>query len=220
MHSYLTPVVQRLTVERFHLLYYGLHAEGGTWRDTYWMGVPLMKCPLDLWLYQEIVYRVRPAVIVETGTAYGGSALYLAHLCDLLGTGAVISVDFIERPGRPTHPRLTYLTGSSTDPAMLAQITARIPAGGTVMVILDSDHSRDHVLQELHVYGPLVTPDSYLIVEDTNLNGHPVMTTLGPGPAEALEEYLKIDRGFVVDTTMSKFLMTFNPRGYLRKVAI
>jgi cephalosporin hydroxylase len=87
------------------------------------------------------------------------------------------------------------------------------------LVILDSDHSRDHVLTELRTYSPLVTPGQYLIVEDTNVNGHPVLSEHGPGPAEALVEFLDETDGFEVDRAREKFGMTFNPGGYLRRLA-
>lgn len=209
---------ERGTIERFHQLYFDARAFNLTWRSTYWLGTPLLKCPLDLWLYQEILHAVRPAVIIETGTAHGGSAHYLACLCDLLGHGRVITMDVISRPDRPQHPRITYLTGSSTDPALVDRVRGLVDEARPVMVLLDSDHSRDHVLAELEAYHQLVTPGSYLIVEDTNLNGHPVEPDHGPGPMEALEAFLPSHPEFVHDTTMDKFLLTFNPRGYLRRI--
>lgn len=216
--SYAAPAIERATIERFQRLYYGRHTTGGTWRDTFWLGVPTMKCPLDLWLYQEIIHATKPDVIVETGTAFGGSALYLAGVCALAGRGKVVTVDLDPRPNRPKHDRLICVTGSSTDPETVARVKEHIPDGGAVMVILDSDHAKRHVLAELHTYGGMVSPGCYLIVEDTILNGHPVVPDHGPGPMEAMEEYLKIDRSFLTDARMGKFLMTFNVRGYLRKI--
>jgi cephalosporin hydroxylase len=93
-----------------------------------------------------------------------------------------------------------------------------VAGADTVLVLLDSDHAKDHVLREIGVYGTLVTPGSYLVVEDTNVNGHPVEPEFGPGPMEAVEEFLRERRDFVVDETREKFYLTFNPRGYLRKV--
>lgn len=213
------PLTRRWTVERFQKLYYGLHTERGTWRDTYWLGHPIMKCPLDLWLYQEIIQSTRPNVIVECGTAFGASALYLAGICDLVGRGTVITVDIDVRPHRPEHARIVYIEGSSTDPATVARVREHIPAGARVMVILDSDHAKAHVLAELYTYGGMVSPGCYLVVEDTILNGNPVVPEHGPGPMEAMRDYLKVDRSFLTDERLGgKFLMTFNPKGYLRKV--
>lgn len=206
------------TVATFHEAFYAAHRSGGTWYATRWLGVPIWKNPLDLWIYQEILHDVRPELIVETGTAFGGSALYLAHLCDLLRWGEVISVDVKGQPGRPKHARLSYVLGSSVDPGIVAGI-AEQARGRRTLVILDSDHSRAHVLAELAAYAPLVSPGSYMIVEDTNVNGHPVLPDFGPGPWEAVEEFLATEPGkaFEVDARCEKLLMTFNPRGYLRR---
>jgi cephalosporin hydroxylase len=206
----------REVVDAFHRLYYD--APERTWQDTWFLGVATQKCPLDLWVYQEIVHRLRPELIVETGTAHGGSALYLATLCDLVGRGEVVSVDVLDLPGRPAHPRIRYIHGSSTDPAVVEEVRAAAEGKSPVMVVLDSDHSYAHVRGEIEAYAGLVTPGSYLVVEDTNVNGHPVALDFGPGPYEAVEELLARGEGFVVDESCEKFHMTFNPRGYLRRL--
>jgi cephalosporin hydroxylase len=131
----------------------------------------------------------------------------------------VVTIDIAEHPGRPDHDRITYVVGSSTAPETLARIIAEAEGAGDVMVVLDSKHSRDHVLNELRLYGPLVTPDSYIIVEDTNINGRPVMPDHGPGPHEAVEAFLAESDDFVRDRTREKFYLTFNPGGFLRRVA-
>jgi cephalosporin hydroxylase len=202
------------SVQGFHRLYY----DSGVYRHTFWRGVETQKCPLDLWIYQELIHELRPDVIVETGTFSGGSALYMASLFDLIGGGRVISVDLQPQPNLPTHPRITYISGlSSTAPEAVSKVKAMIGDGATVMVILDSDHRRDHVLDELRIYGKMVTPRQYLIVEDTNINGHPVLPEFGPGPMEAIDVYLKETKLFEIDSTREKFYMTFNPRGYLKR---
>jgi cephalosporin hydroxylase len=205
-------------VDGFHRLYYETGEAGGTWKDTRFLGVPAWKCPLDLWVYQELLHELAPDLIVETGTAHGGSALYLATLCETTGRGEVVSVDISEWPNRPSHPRLTYLTASSTDPAAVRRVAERARGLDTVLVVLDSDHRRDHVLAELRAYAPLVTPGSYLVVEDTNVNGHPVYEEFGPGPMEAVEDFLKDHDEFAVDPAREKFFFTFNPRGWLKKL--
>jgi cephalosporin hydroxylase len=199
--------------EAFHRLYY----DTAVWKDTYWLGVRAQKCPLDLWVYQEILHETRPDLILETGTAHGGSALYLASVCDLLGRGEVVTVDIHPVEGRPEHNRITYLAGSSTADEVVAELKRLVAGSERVLVILDSDHSRDHVLDELRIYSRFVTPGSYLIVEDTNVNGHPVMPEHGPGPMEALEQFLTETDEYEVDAAREKFFMTFNPRGFLRK---
>jgi cephalosporin hydroxylase len=201
-------------VAEFHRLYY----DSNVYRRTFWRGVETQKCPLDLWIYQEIIDELRPDVIVETGTFSGGSAYYLSSLFDMVGGGRVITVDIEPQPNRPTHPRITYISGfSSTASEAVTRVKQLIKPGEKVMVILDSDHSRGHVLDELRIYAPMVTPGQYLIVEDTNINGHPALPEFGPGPMEALDDYLREDRNFELDPGREKFFMTFNPRGYLKR---
>ena len=101
----------------FHRRYYETGEAGGTWKNTTFLGVTTWKVPLDLWVYQELLAELRPGLIIETGTAHGGSGLYLASLCETIGGGEVVSVDIGHWPGRPAHPRLTYLTAHSGDQA-------------------------------------------------------------------------------------------------------
>lgn len=216
--------------DRFHRLYFDSRLRGKTWMNTSWMGVPVRKCPMDLWTYQELIHELTPDVIIETGTQLGGSAYYFAQLCDLVGKGRVITIDIdtleesVRKEGRaipgarPEHGRIEYLHGSSTAPDILGQVIARIRPKDQVVVILDSDHQKDHVLKELHAYAALVTDQSYLIVEDTNLNGHPIQPDFGPGPMEAVEQFLQEHTEFVVDRSRENHLITFHPRGYLKKV--
>src|SRR3712207_4671527 len=117
---------ERSVVERFHRLYYTARQSGGTWFDTYWMGVPAWKCPLDMWIYQEILFETKPGFVIETGTAHGGSALFLAHMCDLLGKGRIVTIDIEEKPDRPSHDRITYLEGSSTSEIGRASCRERV----------------------------------------------------------------------------------------------
>ena len=203
----------RSIAEQFHELYY----DSWVWQNTYWLGVQTLKCPLDLWIYQEILFELHPQFIIESGTAAGGSALFLASMCDLLDQGRVVTVDLQANPQRPKHSRITYLEGSSTAENIVGEIKNIVGDDSPVMVILDSDHSRDHVLQELRLYSGLVTAGSYLIVEDTNVNGHPAMELHGPGPMEAVEAFLSETRQFAPDHEREKFFLTFNPKGYLKK---
>lgn len=208
--------------EAFHVLYYDDFEN--TWETTTFKGVKVLKNPMDLWMYHELIWRVRPNLIVETGTAHGGSALYLAHQLDMLGSdhkGHLISIDIHGRelyPNRPPHPRLTYVKGSSAEPALIDTIFRSVSHDDKIMVILDSDHRRDHVLMELKLLAPFVTRGSYLIVEDTNINGRPVVPIHGAGPAEALEAWLPEHPEFVPDPSCERLHLTFNPGGYLRKV--
>jgi cephalosporin hydroxylase len=212
---------ERRIVDEFHALYYRKwdFSRGGGTLDLQWMGFHTLKCPMDLWIYQEILVETEPDVIIETGTRFGGSAAYLASLCDLLGRGSVVTVDIKQLSGLPRHPRIDYILGSSTSAAVMAEVRRRIGPGERVMVILDSDHRRDHVLDELQAYHALVSPGCYLIVEDTNVNGHPVWPDHGAGPMEAVEAFLPSHPEFRVDLGRERFLMTMNPSGFLLRTA-
>ena len=187
------------------------------WTDTTWLGAQALKNPLDLWVYQEIMTETRPELIVETGTYRGGSAFYLASICDLLATGDVVSIDIEPlREDYPEHPRITYLGGrSSTDPDVLADVRARAE-GRRTLVILDSDHSQRHVEDELAEYAPLVHIGGYVIVEDSNIGQ--IRKDLLPGPLQAIEAFLARTDEFEIDRSREKFLITQNPSGYLRRV--
>ncbi len=203
-------------VDSFHRLYY--ESAEQTWQSTRWLGVEVQKCPLDLWIYQELLFDLRPQLIVETGTFQGGSAYYLASVCDLLGCGEIVTIDVTARPNRPDHPRITYVTASSTDPAVVDDLRETVRDLDSVLVILDSDHSATHVADELRLLSPLVTLGGYVVVEDTNVNGRPVLADFGPGPGEAVDEFLASTDEFVADASREKLFMTFNPSGYLRRV--
>ncbi|MDF5734215.1 MULTISPECIES: CmcI family methyltransferase [unclassified Nostoc] len=213
-----SQVTEKDIIQWFHQLYYNAAQQRGlTWQKTYWMGIPVYKCPLDLWIYQEIIFKIKPEIIIETGTLYGGSALFLAQMCDIIRNGEIVSIDIQERPNRPQHPRISYWLGSSTSDAMIEQVRRKTANKSSVVVILDSDHRAEHVLQELYLYSPFVTPGSYLIVEDTNINGHPVYSEYGPGPMEAVQAFMQEDSSFDIDQECEKLYLTFNPSGYLKK---
>jgi cephalosporin hydroxylase len=212
---------QKYVVEKFNFIYY--HGTGGAipFTTTSWLGVDALKCPVDMWIYQEILYKTRPDVIVECGVRFGGSTLYLAHLFDMMGgAGQVIGCDItLENVHAKVsaHPRITLVEGSSTDPEIVSSIARRCE-GKRTMVILDSDHSENHVTNELRAYSPLVTKGCYLIVEDTNVNGHPARPKHGPGPYEAVQGFLPTTSDFKVDRDCERLLITFNPSGYLLRV--
>ncbi len=203
---------------QFHRLFYDSAEFGGTWEDTYWMGYPSRKCPLDFWIYQEILFEIKPDIIIECGTSRGGSALFLAHICDILSKGRVITIDIESRNNLPVHPRIEYMVGSSIEDKIVNKIKDSIKVTDIVLVIRDSDHRKQYVIQELHIYSKLVTTGSYLIVEDSNLNGNPVAPEFGPGPQEAIQEFLQTNNNFKIDKSREKFYLTFNPNGYLKKI--
>lgn len=220
--SHLTGETRDVT-DAFHKAWYGsMH----TWGMTYWMGVATLKNPLDLWLYQEIIVALKPALIIETGTAFGGSALYCAQMMELayMSTMAGLIVTIDRDPAGPTpfHRRIMPVVGDSLAPETLWKVRQRVetvPAGRHVVVLLDSDHSAAHVRKELDAYAGFVTPQSYLIVEDTNVNGHPVLPDHGPGPHEAVDAFLVEHPEFATDPFCEKYLLTMNPGGWLRRAA-
>ena len=204
--------LDRVAVSRAHDALYLSDA----WTETSWLGAQALKNPLDLWVYQEIMFETRPELVVETGTYRGGSAFFLASICDLLGEGEVVSIDVEPvRDDYPEHPRITYLGGrSSTDPDVVAEVRARAE-GKRTLVVLDSDHSQAHVEDELAAYAPLVQVGGYVIVEDSNIGQ--IRKDLLPGPLEAIEAFLARTDELEIDRAREKFLITHNPSGYLRR---
>ncbi len=197
-----------------------------------WLGLPIIQFPQDIIATQEIVWETRPTVIVETGIARGGSMIFLASLLQLIGVGKVLGVDIDIRPHNrakieehPLHHRIHLIEGSSTAPEVLEAVRSQIGAEDRVMVILDSDHTHAHVLEELRLYAPLVTPGQYLIVADTVVEDIPHQThrprPWGPGnnPKTALGAYLQdVDRFEPDPYINAKLLETASPGGYLRCV--
>ena len=202
-------------VDQFHSLYYC--SPERTWNNTRWMGRRTMRCPLDLWVYQEILYEIKPDIVIETGTNEGGGVHFLASIMDVIGKGRVIGVDIEEVDNRAEHERISYLKGSSISSDIVKSISEMIDVGQVVLVILDSDHNMPHVLKEMEIYSAFVTKGSYMIVEDSNVNGHPIMPNWGPGPFEAIQRFLEENNSFEVDKNREKFYMSFNPNGYLKK---
>jgi cephalosporin hydroxylase len=195
----------------FNKLYYDLYKQ--TWCATSWKGIPVLKAPTDLWIYQEIITRLQPDLIIETGTMRGGSAVYLDDMCKLVNPkGRVITIDteFDKIDKRAFDSNVKFITGSSVDPAIVSEVKACIWAWGckSVMVILDSDHSESHVTNELNIYGKLVTKGSALIVEDT----------ISSEAKIAVEKWLPEHPEFTTDIECEKFMLTFNRGGYLEKV--
>ena len=197
--SALTPAQVQAATDSFHEIYY----RSLGWDHYTYLGYQIKQCPLDLQLYQELAFRLRPGFIVQTGVAGGGSILFFATLLDLIGAdpaAVVVGVDIeLSAQARTLeHPRIRLIEGSSTDPATVRAAEAELPRGGG-LVSLDSDHAAGHVLDELRIYQRLVGVGSYLVVEDANLNGHPVFPTFGPGPREAARAFLQEEPRFVVD---------------------
>lgn len=185
-----------------------------------WMGVLIIKHPIDLFKYQEILFETKPELIIETGTFAGGSALFLANMLDLICDGRVLSVDIASDRELPMHPRIDYLLGmSSIAPEVISHV-AKDADGKRCMVILDSAHNKKHVLEEMDAYSAFVTKGCYMIVEDSNTDGYFLGAgdINGEGPAEALKEWQPVNKGFEVDKGRENMGFTQNPGGYLRRV--
>lgn len=219
----MTPEQQKI-LDDFHKFYYGqfwklaenvpLHQPA---TDVNWLGSVPQKFPFDLMVYQEILWERRPALIIECGTCGGGSALFLASICELMHRGEVITIDREKLP-KALHAGITYVTQDVLNAELLVQLRKAVSIYCDVMVILDDDHKKDHVLQELDAYSQFVSVGQYLVVEDTNINGHPVFPSHGPGPWEALDEWLPNHPEFVPDKKREHFGITANPGGWLERV--
>lgn len=186
--------------------------------ETKYFGVTTFKSPLDFWVYQELLFETRPDYIVEIGNFHGGSALALAHLCDALGHGEIIGVD-ISHAGVPDlvrqHPRIRLIEGDACQ--SFPAVASLIGGNRNVMIIEDSSHTFENTLAVLRTFSPLVAPGHYFIVEDGiiqhGLDGGP-----SPGPYEAIEVFVRENGGFEIDRSRESFLITWNPKGYLKRI--
>lgn len=192
------------------------------WQKTTWMGVECLKWVGDMWNYQEILFDLKPSLVIEFGTCNGGSALFFAGVMRQIGEPfKVLSVDVSHERLDPAARRdsdIMFVESSSTLPAV-AELIQRLKSeySGKIFAILDSDHTMDHVLAEMKLLRPLLSAGDYLIVEDSVLNGHPVVPEWGPGPYEAVEAYEKeFPHDYKHDVAReNKFGLTFAPNGFL-----
>ncbi len=204
--------------ENYHLWYYNTEV----WQRTTFLGVPCLKSVSDMWNYQEILSALKPRLVVEFGTFFGGSALFFAEILSYLSPGArvlTVDVDHTNVPQRlHADKRIEFLQADSSSAAVAERIRElRGQFAGNVFFILDSNHAKDHVLRELIQLRSLTIAGDYVVVEDGNINGHPVLSGWGEGPYEALEEYFSNyphDYNRDIDRE-TKFGFTFAPRGFL-----
>ena len=198
-----------------------------------WMGRPIIQFPQDMIAMQEIIWKVQPDLIIETGIAHGGSLVYYASLLEMIGLdGYVLGIDIdIRRHNREaieTHPmykRIEMIEGSSVSNEVVAAVAEHVQDKKAVLVVLDSNHTHEHVLAELNVYARHVTKSSYIVVFDTLLDDMPDDLVQdrpwgsGDNPKTAVREFLQGTDTFEVDKDIeSKILITVAPDGYLRRV--
>lgn len=194
------------------------------WKDVSYRGVRTLKLVSDMWNYQEIISEQGSDWVLETGTRHGGSALFFADLLAARGAaGKVITIDPQPdlHPSVPGHAKVELVLGDSVAADIVARVTGLLAGErGPLFVILDSDHSRDHVLHELETYVPLMRAGDYLVVEDTIVNGNPVRPDFGPGPGEALEDFLIDHPGLLRRdwARAEKFGCSFAKGGFLTRV--
>lgn len=204
--------------ELYNIWFYDSH----TYEKVNFEGVTMYKSLTDLWSYQEIIYRLKPRLIVEFGTHFGGSTLFFAAMQKLfVKKGKVFTVDIsgeYRNPKVDKNKSIEALNCSSADPRVAERIIKlRKKYKGNIFVIIDSDHHKAHVLAELELLRPILIPGDYVIVEDSNINGHPVLPGWGDGPYEAIEEYeRKYPNDYVNDIEQeTKYGFTWAPKGYL-----
>jgi cephalosporin hydroxylase len=218
--TYIYGASSEIVVRRFTQLSFD---DPHTWKRNHWLGIRTLQNPNDVWIIQEIIFDVKPDLIIETGTLNGGSAILWAMiLSEVNSQGKVITIDTEDkiseaRKSRTFQERVEFILGSSTDPRIVSEISTQAK-GKKVLVILDSNHKRDHVLKEIEGYGPLVSVGSYLIVQDSIVNGHPVRKEHGPGPMEAIDSFLSSTDKFAPDLERERLLFTMHPRGYLKRI--
>lgn len=197
-----------------------------------WLGRPIIQYPQDIMAIQEIIWSVQPDLIIETGIAHGGSLIFSASMLELIGDGLVVGVDIDIRPHNRVEiekhsmfKRIELIQGSSIGEAVVEKVKSFAANKRRVMVILDSNHTHEHVLQELNLYSPLVTKDSYLVVLDTVIEDMPEELLgdrawrKGNNPKTAVREFLKTTDRFEIDKEIeAKLLFTVAPDGYLKCV--
>ncbi len=199
------------------------YRRSGILEKTRWLGVPSLQIPTDNWMMQEIIAQLKPDYIIETGTLHGGTTLFYAMVLQQVNEqGRVLTIDIgpqVEEASKFNvfRERVEVIQGSSVSPEVVKKITERVQ-GKTVLVTLDSDHSKEHVLRELTLYSPLVPVGSYIVVQDTNLHAHPLWLGFGDEPYQAVREFLKHHPNFKIDRARERFLLTLYPSGFLKRV--
>ena len=207
--------------------YHKLYERARIWEDNHWLGEPCWKLPMDAFVIQELIVKLEPDYIIETGTGRGGSALFYASICELMGHGEVVTCDIEKKhelelsPFKKVTDRIHFVHGSSTNEHTIKSIHQIVGSTTENIVLLDSWHTTEHVLQELGIYEHFVGKDFYIIAEDTHAGkpGHPIEWKYDNGGAyEAVKFFLKENDDFRVDWNCEKHLMSFNPSGFLVRI--
>lgn len=199
------------------------------WDKTTWLGIHAQQNPNDVWSYQQIFFETKPDLVIEAGANHGGGALVWATLLGPINPKAkVLTIDIEDKLAEARKvplfkEKVEFFLGSSTSDQVFKAISERAKDKKAI-VILDSDHSKDHVLNEMNLYGDLVAVGSYMLVQDTNIHGHPTGEAFGPGPWEAVDAFMaaggrsKGGATFEIDRSREILFFSMHPRGYLKRV--
>lgn len=208
-----TPIPEELTAQYVDAYWHSLG-----WRDTTWLGRRVQNSAADLIAYQQLLVRLRPDWIIETGAGNGGRAGFLASVCDLVGNGRVVSIDSRPPDDDVDHPRIERVVGYPHHDDVVEQVRDIVGDAPNALVVLGTLGSQKRMMAEFEAYHGFVPVGSYVIVEETIVNGHPVWPGFGPGPAEAVKQVLARHDNFAVDPRMEQLGVTFNPSGFLKRL--
>jgi len=198
--------------------------------EPIWMGIPIIQFPGDVMMMQELIWKIRPDLIIETGVAHGGTAVFYASMLELLGRGKVIGIDVeirqynrIAIQGHPMSKRIELIEGSSIDKSVIDTVREKYANAEKVLVTLDSNHSYEHVLEELNLYSEFITPGSYIVAMDGAQafvwdlpNGKPEWKL--DNPLRAIEDFIKENPEFEIDDHYNRLKITSNPNAFLRRL--
>jgi cephalosporin hydroxylase/glycosyltransferase involved in cell wall biosynthesis len=205
------------------------HQQHIVFSQSRWQGIPTWKNPLDLWVYQQLLYDLKPDILIEIGSQYGGSTLYFAHVFDAIGKGQVISIDIDRTRYQSQHARIVAITGDSGSPEVVDQVRT-LCREKQVVLIHDGSHRYANVLRDLHLYAEFIPVGSYMIVEDGIVDIYPTepdRPTTNPvfeprfqeqGPLWAITDFLKKNADFEVDSSQERYWLTYSPQGFLKRV--
>ena len=198
-----------------------------------WMGRPIIQYPQDMIAMQEIIWNIQPDLIIETGIAHGGSLIYYASLLELIGNGEILGIDIdirahnkMEIEKHAMYKRIKMIQGSSIDKTTIEEVKKYTEGKKNILVVLDSNHTHDHVIKELELYSPFVSLNSYIVVFDTIVEDLPDgyfsqsrPWGIGNNPKTAVHEFLQNNNKFIIDDNIdNKLLISVAPSGYLKRI--